>query len=151
MFKSRRSVRWLLIAFLLAFPWILPSNWSSMALAASILTLSLLSIVILTGWVGQISLAQAALMGVGAFTAAQLTNHLNIEYPFHAIFAGAAAALVAILIGAFALRIRGLYLAIATLGFQWALEASFLEWRPFSGGFNGVGLENPLTIGGYDF
>ncbi len=150
MFRSRRSLRWLLIAFLLAFPWILPSNWSSMALAASILTLALLSLVILTGWVGQISLAQAALMGVGAFTAAQVTNHLSIEYPFHAVIAGAAAALVAVLIGFFALRIRGLYLAIATLGFQWALEASFLEWQPFSGGFNGVKIK-PLKWPCCDF
>ena len=135
----RRTVRWaVLVIFLLLFPWILSSDWANMAVRTSILTLSLLSLVILTGWVGQISLAQAALMGVGAFTAAQVTNHLSIEYPLHAIIAGAAAALVAIIIGAFALRIRGLYLAIATLGFQWALEASFLEWKPFSGGFNGT-------------
>ena len=100
--------------------------------------MALLSIVILTGWVGQISLAQAALMGVGAFTAAQATKHLSLDYPIHAFVAGGAAALVAVGIGVFALRIRGLYLAIATLGFQWALQASFLEWKPFSGGFNGV-------------
>ena len=150
MLASHRSLRWILIAFLLAFPWILPSNWSSMALAASILTLALLSLVILTGWVGQISLAQAALMGVGAFTAAQVTNHLSIEYPFHAVIAGAAAALVAVLIGVFALRIRGLYLAIATLAFQWALEASFLEYTPFSGGFNGVKID-PLKWPCCDF
>ncbi len=150
MLASHRSLRWILVAFLLAFPWILPSNWSSMALAASILTLALLSIVILTGWVGQISLAQAALMGVGAFSAAQVTNHFSIEYPFHAVIAGAAAALAAVIIGFFALRIRGLYLAIATLGFQWAIEASFLEWEPFSGGFNGVKIK-PLKWPCCDF
>ena len=150
MFRSRRGLRWLLIAFLLAFPWILPSNWSSMAMAASILTLALLSLVILTGWVGQISLAQAALMGIGAFTAAQTTNHLSIEYPFHAVIAGAAAAIAAVIIGFFALRIRGLYLAIATLGFQWAIEASLLEWTPFSGGFNGVRIK-PLKWPCCDF
>jgi ABC-type branched-subunit amino acid transport system ATPase component/ABC-type branched-subunit amino acid transport system permease subunit len=139
-----------LILALIAFPFVLPSNWADMAVRTSVLTLALLSVVILTGWVGQISLAQAALMGVGAFTAAQLTNHLNIEYPFHAIFAGAAAALVAVVIGVFALRIRGLYLAIATLAFQWALEASFLEWHPFSGGFNGVKID-PLKWPCCDF
>jgi ABC-type branched-subunit amino acid transport system ATPase component/ABC-type branched-subunit amino acid transport system permease subunit len=148
--RSRPGLRWILIIGLIAFPFVLPSNWADMAVRASILTLSLLSIVILTGWVGQISLAQAALMGVGAFTAAQMTNHLNIEYPFHALFAGAAAALVAVLIGTFALRIRGLYLAIATLAFQWAIEASFLEWRPFSGGFNGVKID-PLKWPCCDF
>ena len=141
MFTRRPLLRWVLILFLIAFPFIFPSNWADMAVRTSILVLSLLSVVILTGWVGQISLAQAALMGVGAFTAAQLTNHLNLEVPLHAIAAGAAAAAVAIFIGLFALRIRGLYLAIATLAFQWAMEASFLQWHPFSGGFNGVKID----------
>lgn len=149
---DRRSswTRRIMVALFFLFPWILASNWTNMANRASVFTLALLSLVILTGWVGQISLAQAALMGVGAFTAANLTIGLDLDFPFHAIAAGAAAALVAMAIGFFALRIRGLYLAIATLGFQWALEFSFLEWHPFSGGFNGKGID-PLTIGGYDF
>ncbi len=150
MFRGKRALRWLLVLGIVLFPWVLPSNWANMGVAASILVLALLSVVVLTGWVGQISLAQAALMGVGAFSAAQATNHLSIEYPFHALIAGAAAALMALAIGFFALRIRGLYLAIATLGFQWAVEASFLQWEPFSGGFNGVGIDC-LQIGSWDF
>ena len=137
--------RWLrnlaIVVFLLILPWIFGTDWANMEVRTAIETLALLSIVILTGWVGQISLAQAALMGVGAFTAAQVTNHWNIDYPLHAVIAGAAAAGTAVLIGIFALRIRGLYLAIATLGFQWALEASFLQWQPFSGGFNGIPVD----------
>lgn len=150
MFRKHRWLRWALVAFLLLFPLVMASNWANMAIRTSIFALALLSLVVLTGWVGQISLAQAALMGVGAFSAAQVTNHLSIEYPFHAIVAGLAAALVALAIGFFALRIRGLYLAIATLGFQWALEESFLNWKPFSGGFNGIGVP-PLKLGPYDF
>jgi ABC-type branched-subunit amino acid transport system ATPase component/ABC-type branched-subunit amino acid transport system permease subunit len=149
-FRRSSLARWALVLGLVLFPWVLPSNWANMGVAAAILTLALLSVVVLTGWVGQISLAQAALMGVGAFSAAQATNHLNVEFPFHAIIAGAAAALVALAIGFFALRIRGLYLAIATLGFQWAIEASFLQWHPFSGGFQGVGIDD-LKIGGWNF
>jgi branched-chain amino acid transport system permease protein len=141
MLGGRRWPRWLLVAFLLVLPWIFGTDWANMEVRAAIFTLALLSIVVLTGWVGQISLAQAALMGVGAFTAAQVTNHLGLDYPLHAVVAGAAAAVVALGIGVFALRIRGLYLAIATLGFQWALQASFLEWKPFSGGFNGVQID----------
>jgi len=152
MFGRRRWARWLLIAFLLVLPWIFGTDWANMEVRAAITTLALLSIVVLTGWVGQISLAQAALMGVGAFTAAQVTNKLSIDYPIHALFAGAAAAIVATGIGVFALRIRGLYLAIATLGFQWALQASFLEWKPFSGGFNGVQVPlNHLKLPCCDF
>ena len=147
--RSRRVYRAGLIAFVV-FPWVMPSNWANMGVRASVWALALLSLVVLTGWIGQISLAQGALMGVGAFTAAQATTRLSLEFPFHAFVAGAAAALVATGIGIAALRIRGLYLAIATLGFQWALESSFLEWHPFSGGFNGIGIE-PLRMDTYDF
>ena len=150
MLKRSRALKILLVVAILLFPIILPSNWANMGVAAAILTLALLSVVVLTGWVGQISLAQAALMGMGSFSAAQATKHLSLEFPFHAFVAGGAAALTALAIGFFALRIRGLYLAIATLTFQWAIEASFLVWEPFSGGFNGVGIEC-LTIGTFDF
>jgi branched-chain amino acid transport system permease protein len=148
--RRSKGLRWGLVLAFLLYPWVLPTNWATMGVAAAILALALLSLVLLTGWVGQISLAQAGLMGVGAFSAAQATNHLGIEYPFHALIAGAAAAVAALVIGFFALRIRGLYLAIATLGFQWALEASFLQWGPFSGGFNGVGIRD-LRMGSWNF
>ena len=149
MSRRRRLIGIAIAAFLL-YPWLLPTNWSNMGVRAAIWTLALLSLVVLTGWIGQVSLAQAALMGVGAFTAAQVTNHLSIDFPFHGLLAGAAGALVALGIGLAALRIRGLYLAIATLAFQWMLEASFLEWGPFSGGFNGIGIE-PLKVATYNF
>jgi sulfate-transporting ATPase len=148
--RRSRTLKVLLVLGIVFFPLILPSNWANMGVAAAILTLALLSVVVLTGWVGQISLAQAALMGMGSFSAAQVTNHLSLEFPFHAFVAGGAAALTALAIGFFALRIRGLYLAIATLTFQWAIEASFLVWEPFSGGFNGVGIDC-LNIGTFDF
>jgi sulfate-transporting ATPase len=152
MLRGRRWTRWLLIAFLLVLPWIFGTDWANMEVRTAITTLALLSIVVLTGWVGQISLAQAALMGIGAFSAAQVTKHWGLDYPLNIIVAGPAAALVAVIIGVFALRIRGLYLAIATLGFQWALQASFLEWHPFSGGFNGIGLSaNHLRLPCCDF
>lgn len=147
--RIRHRGRLLVAAFVLV-PLLLPSNWANMGVRASIWVLAALSLVVLAGWVGQVSLAQGALMGIGAFSAAQFTNHLNIQFPFHALVAGGAAALVATGIGLAALRIRGLYLAIATLAFQWMLEASFLEWHPFSGGFNGIGIR-PLKIGPYDF
>ncbi|HEX9696450.1 MAG TPA: branched-chain amino acid ABC transporter ATP-binding protein/permease [Actinomycetota bacterium] len=137
-----------LLALIVA-PWVMPAQpWSSMAVAAAIQSLALISLVVLTGWVGQISLAQAAIMGVGAFSAAQATNHLGLDFPFHVPVAGLAAAGTAVVIGLPALRIKGLYLAIATLAFQWMLEESLLQMHWFSGGFNGVTIPNP-TIATY--
>ncbi|MGH2830366.1 MAG: ABC transporter permease subunit, partial [Actinomycetota bacterium] len=137
-------VRVAAVVGLLVWPWLVPQQpWSEIAVAGAIQALALTSLVILTGWVGQISLAQGAIMGVGAFTAGQLTNRLGLDFPFHTIVAGGASAAVAVAIGLPALRIKGLYLAIATLAFQWVLQESLLQMHWFSGGFNGVVIAPP--------
>ncbi|MHB8511410.1 MAG: branched-chain amino acid ABC transporter ATP-binding protein/permease [Actinomycetota bacterium] len=143
-FARMRWLRWAAVIGFIIIPWVFPPEpWSDLAVSAAITALTLVSLVLLTGWVGQISLAQAAIMGVGAFTAAQVTNHLALDFPFHIIVAGAASAVVAVLIGLPALRIKGLYLAIATLAFQWMLQESLLNMHWFSGGFNGLSIKNP--------
>jgi ABC-type branched-subunit amino acid transport system ATPase component/ABC-type branched-subunit amino acid transport system permease subunit len=142
--RERKAVRRGFVALLLLWPWIVPAQpWANLAVRSSIWVLAALSLVVLTGWVGQVSLAQAGIMGVGAFTAAQITRHSGIDFPLNVVFAGTASAAVAVGIGIPALRIRGLYLAIATLAFQWALEQSLLQQQWFSGGFNGVAIPDP--------
>jgi ABC-type branched-subunit amino acid transport system ATPase component/ABC-type branched-subunit amino acid transport system permease subunit len=146
----RAGLRRALIVLLLVWPWLVSEQpWSNIAVQASIMVLALLSLVVLTGWVGQISLAQAGIMGVGAFSAARLANHVGLDFPFHIPLAGLASAATAVLIGLPALRIRGLYLAIATLAFQWMLQASLLQAHWFSGGFNGIKIAPP-RIATYD-
>jgi ABC-type branched-subunit amino acid transport system ATPase component/ABC-type branched-subunit amino acid transport system permease subunit len=81
-----------------------------------------LSIVLLIGLVGQISLAQAAIVGMGAFVTAQLTNSLGVRFPFELLVGLAAGAGTAALIGVVALRVRGLYLAVATLIFGYVCD-----------------------------
>src|SRR5439155_14688954 len=73
-----------------------------------------LSMTVLTGWAGQVSLGQFGLVAVGAMVAARLP-----DWPILALlpFAGVVTALVSVGIGLPALRIRGLYLAVTTLGF----------------------------------
>lgn len=83
------------------------------------------SIVLLTGWVGQISLGHAALVGIGAYATGWITEGLGIGFPFNLPFSALAAALVALLLGAVAVRVRGLYLAVATLVFSW-MASEFL-------------------------
>lgn len=85
------------------------------------------SLVILTGWAGQISLGQYGIVGVGAVLAGKLVAAHNLDFfaaTFLAMVAGAAAA---VLIGIPALRIRGLFLAVTTLAFAGAMESFFLE------------------------
>ena len=85
------------------------------------------SMVILTGWAGQISLGQFGLVGVGAALAGGLAADHNVDF-FAAMFLGVVAgALVATVIGIPALRVPGLYLAVTTLAFGGAVEFYFLN------------------------
>jgi branched-chain amino acid transport system permease protein len=83
-----------------------------------------LSLTILTGWAGQVSLGQFGLVAVGSLMAA----HLGSSIPLVLLlpFAGAVTAVIAVLIGLPALRIPGLYLAVATLGFAIFMDESVL-------------------------
>lgn len=80
------------------------------------------SLVLLIGYVGQISLAQASLVGVGAFVSAVATLNFGVRFPLTLLVGSAAGALAAMVIGAVALRVRGLYLAVATLIFAYICD-----------------------------
>lgn len=85
------------------------------------------SLVVLTGWAGQISLGQFGIVGVAAAVAGGLAADHNIDF-FLTLFAGVGAgALVAVLIGLPALRVQGLFLAVTTLAFAQAVSGYFLN------------------------
>lgn len=91
------------------------------------------SLVILTGWAGQISLGQFGLVGIGAAVAGGIVADHNIDF-FVACFIGiAAGAFTAVLIGLPAIRIQGLYLAVTTLAFGYAMENYVLNRGFFLG------------------
>jgi ABC-type branched-subunit amino acid transport system permease subunit len=83
-----------------------------------------LSLTVLTGWAGQVSLGQFGLVAVGA----DMTAHLGGGIPLLLLlpFAGVVAAVVSVLVGLTALRIRGLYLAVSTLGFALFMQTAVL-------------------------
>jgi len=112
-----------------------------------IFSLLALSLVVLTGWVGQVSLAQAAFFGVGGFVAATLANRAHL--PFPAIVALVPIALVpfAAVVGLPALRLRGLLLAIVTLAFGVLAYNTLFQWTPFTGGADGSTLPPPTLFG----
>ncbi len=106
-----------------------------------------LSLNLVMGYAGQISLGHFALLGVGAFTSGLLTNATKAGLPFAfalpvAVVMGA---LVALVVGVPALRLRGLYLAIATIGFSYAMERSLFRAKAFTGGTAGLELPRPLA------
>ena len=113
------------------------------------------SVVVLTGWGGQLSLGQMAFAGLGALTAAALIRGLSsnigwhdtriingglagISFPWAVLLGAAFASLVAVLVGIGALRVRGLLLAVSTLAFAIAAQV-YLFSRPFfTAGFSTV-------------
>lgn len=109
----------------------LPQGWSvgSVILASSALIWAMvaISLVILTGWGGNISLGQFAIAGVGAITAGNLVARYNLDLFVVLALAGVAGGVAALAIGVPALRIRGLFLAVTTLAFAVALDSYFLN------------------------
>ena len=90
-----------------------------------------LSLLILAGWAGQISLGQFAFVGVGSAAAAWMTLHWQVDLILQLVLAGLLGAAVAVVIGIPALRIRGLFLAVATLAFTFAASSYFLSTEHF--------------------
>jgi len=139
-------LRLLLLAALLAWPWVpgLPVAYVNDASTAFEYALVAVSLVLLTGWVGQISLAQGAFVGVAGFTTSLVFNHLGIRFPFSLPAAVAASAAVAVMLGVVALRVRGLYLAVATLIFGWMADRFLFAASWFVGIGGSAQVQTPL-------
>ena len=114
--------------------------------AVAIAGIGALSLNLLIGYCGQISFAQGALLGVGAYVAGNLGN-AGVDGVLALLGAGAATAAVGALIGLPALRLRGLYFAIATLAAQAILEYLFKMLEPFTGGVSGLVIRQPAFLG----
>ena len=101
------------------------------------------SLVVLTGWGGAISLGQFAIVGCGAVMAGNLLNRTDLDYFAILLIAGGTGGLLALLVGLPALRIRGLFLAVTTLAFAVALDSYFLNTTNFPDLIPG-GIERPI-------
>jgi branched-chain amino acid transport system permease protein len=100
------------------------------------------------GYSGQISLGHAAFFGLGAYGSAVLSTSGGVP-PLAALpLVAAGNALVAALVGLPALRLRGHYLAMATLGFNYVVHILFVQWDAVTGGPSGLWGVPPLALGG---
>jgi branched-chain amino acid transport system permease protein len=133
--SSIRTWRRVLIAiggvFVLAFPWTVESGLQNRGSQAAIFAMVLLSLVILTGWAGQVSLGQFGLVAIAAMAGGALTSRAGVSFWF-ALPAGAVlCAIIALVIGLPALRIRGLFLGAVTLAFASAVSLLLFDERFF--------------------
>jgi ABC-type branched-subunit amino acid transport system ATPase component/ABC-type branched-subunit amino acid transport system permease subunit len=112
------------------------------AFAAAALSLNLLM-----GYAGQFSLGHFALVGVGAFATgiAAGPEHFGLLFALAVVVAAVAGGLVAFVIGLPALRLRGMYLAIVTIGFSYAMVESAFRIRALTGGSSGIAIPRPIA------
>jgi sulfate-transporting ATPase len=105
-----------------------------------------LSLVVVTGFAGQVSLAQLTLAGVGGFALSGIAQSWGVPFPLAPLLAAFIACLVGIGIGLPALRVRGLTLGIVTLAFAYAIEASWFRNGQFVESA-GATIDNPTLFG----
>jgi branched-chain amino acid transport system permease protein len=103
-----------------------------------------LSLNLLLGYAGQLSLGHGALIGVGAFAASTVVDRWGLPMPLALVVAGLAGGVIALAIGLPALRLRGLYLAIVTIVFGLAMQSSVLRWQFFTHGSAGANVPRRL-------
>jgi branched-chain amino acid transport system permease protein len=129
---GRRLATVATIVVAIAVPWILGDTGVGFATLAVIYAIVGVSLVVLTGWAGQISLGQFALAGVGAAVAGGLAANHGLDFFVTLLAAGVVGAVAAALLGIPSLRIQGLFLAVTTLAFAFAVQNFFLR-REFFG------------------
>ena len=138
------------ILFLILSPLFLDSYLISLLIYIGFYAIAALGLNILVGFTGQISVGHAVFFGFGAFASAWLNNNFAIPVFFCIPLAALLTALVGLLFGIPAARVKGLYLAIATLAAQFIMEDFFSRASWFTGGVDGASAE-PLKIFGIFF
>jgi branched-subunit amino acid ABC-type transport system permease component len=127
---------------------VLDSEWRLAIIISGIAAIIALSIIVLTGLVGQISLATFALAGTAAFAMVRSAEGLGLPFPFAPAVGILAALAVGTLAGLPAFRVRGLTLAVATLAASIAIEELLFKWSWFTGGASGSEVSEPSLFGG---
>ncbi|MGA1681749.1 MAG: ABC transporter permease [Ilumatobacteraceae bacterium] len=150
-FLMRATTYVFVLAGLVLVPLVLRSDQVVKITAIAIYAIIGLSLVVLTGWAGQISLGQFGFVAIGAAVSAKFTSEWNVDLTLAVLIGAVAGAVAAFIVGIPALRLRGLYLAVTTLVFalsvtSWLLNDRFFSWVPGSRRFGRPPLFGRLDI-----
>jgi branched-chain amino acid transport system permease protein len=136
----------LLMLLLVAAPWLFTEYWLAQLTFVLIYATVGLGLMLLAGYTGLFSLGHAAFLGVGAYTQAVLT-HAGVPFPVAIVCAALLSAAVGMVVGLPALRVKGIYLGIATLAFGFIVEEVFARWEKVTGGNAGMHVKPPDLFG----
>ncbi len=132
------------VAFTLAWPFVAPPYLVVVGLLVLMYTTLAASWNLVSGYTGYLSFGHVAFFGVGAYTMALLVTRLQVHWLLASAAGGAAAVLLSLGVGLIALRLRGPYFAIATLGLAEALQIVAAAWEPVTRG--GLGIYLPPVL-----
>ena len=135
-----------LVLALLAAPWVFTEYWLAQLTFVLIYSIAALGIMLLAGFTGLFSLGHAAFLGVGAYTQAVLSN-AGVPFPLALLGAGTLSAATGWVVGLPALRVKGIYLGMATLSFGFIVEEVLARWESVTGGNAGMHIEKPNLSG----
>jgi sulfate-transporting ATPase len=145
--RIRLGVALPVLAGALVLAWLASSGWVAALTTTCIVALIILSVVVVTGMAGQVSLAQYALAGTGAWIAARSVANYGFSFPVAAALGVACAVPIGVLVGIPAVRARGVNLAVATLGLALVLEQLIFGNTERTGGPLGTNVGIPSLFG----
>jgi branched-chain amino acid transport system permease protein len=148
LFRDRTQRDWYLVLVLglLSIPFLLPAYLVDFSLVL-IFGLCGLSLMVLVGYTGLVSLGHAAFLGIGAYSHVYFSQDLGVPWIVSVTLAVMVTAAAGVLVGLPALRMTGLYLAIATLAFALIIQEVFTRWDSVTGGLKGKVVERPVIFG----
>jgi branched-chain amino acid transport system permease protein len=152
---KKRKNTFYAVLFSLAYlfvPLVIANTYQLTTMALVLLYAVLLSgLLVIMGYAGQISLAHGAVYGLGAYTSAILTTKYGLPFVIGFFCAGISGLLFSLLIGLPSLRLKGHYLAMATLGFGEIMLILFQELSSLTGGTGGLVGVPPAQLLGLEF
>ena len=135
------------VIMLLLIQVVLPVNWVIATTTCLIAGILLLSLVLLVGYAGQLSLAQLSIGGLGALATARLATSLGWPLPIAIVVGVLAAIPIGLVVGLPAVRTRGAALAVVTLGLATALNDLVFSTTSVTGGYAGINVGSPRLFG----
>jgi branched-chain amino acid transport system permease protein len=148
LFRDGTTAVWyaLLTVIVLALPSLLSRYYIGEVTWVFIYGICGVSLMVLVGYTGLISLGHAAFLGIGAYAHAYLLQH-GVPWAASVAIAVLITTACGVIVGLPALRMTGIYLAIATLAFAVIIQEVFTRWESVTGGFAGMAVDKPMIFG----
>ncbi|RFU66032.1 branched-chain amino acid ABC transporter permease [Peribacillus glennii] len=147
--ENKRLTIGLLVVFMLIYPFLVGNSnyFMTLFVITCIYAITSMSLNLLIGYGGQISVGHAGFLTVGGYSVAILSSTVGLPFFLALPLAGIMTGSIGLLIGLPAVRLKGHFLAVATLGFGLSIPQIVLNWDGLTGGYSGLAVTKPLMFG----